>query len=141
MAAKTTTLLTVAMLNLVTTVGAAPLPIQSHQRAEIFAICAGRYAALATNQRGKQLKSASASERFKSDFETLLEAILPDAMRNGVPEGQANRWWSQRWSEMAAHLADMQYSFDTGLVERAQRAVDHRIDECRELILPRSVAG
>lgn len=116
---------------------AAPaLPAFSHQRAQLFATCSGRLAALATHQQSTRQADAPESRRLQAEFDMLLEAVMPDAMDEGVPDGQAARWRSQGWSEIAGHLANEYYSFDASVSEYARNAAADRIAECRDLLLP-----
>lgn len=112
------------------------LPAFSHKRAELFAVCSGRLAALATHQRSIRSEDAPLSQRLQEDFDLMLDAVMPDAVDQGVPTGQAQRWRSQGWSEIAGFLADVHYSFDAELSNRARAAADARIGECRDLLLP-----
>ncbi|MAC77511.1 MAG: hypothetical protein CML66_05550 [Rhodobacteraceae bacterium] len=116
--------------------GAPALPAFSHQRAHLFAICSGRLAALATHQSSTQQAAAPESRRLQAEFDMLLDAVMPDAMDQGVPDGQADRWRSQGWSEIAGHLANAYYSFDATVAEYARNATADRIAECRDLLLP-----
>ena len=115
---------------------AAPgLPAFSHQRAELFAKCSGRLAALASHQRSMRLDDAGENDRLRAEFDMLLEAVLPDAYDQGVPSGQEDRWRSQGWSEIAGHLANQLYSFDAGIADYARQAAEVSIARCRDLVL------
>ncbi|OWU77959.1 hypothetical protein ATO3_04845 [Marinibacterium profundimaris] len=116
---------------------AAPaMPVYSHQRAHLFAVCAGRLAALALHQSSTRHAAAPESRRLQEEFDMLLDAVLPDARDQGVPDGQAVRWRSQGWSEIAGFLADQTYSFDARIADLARNAAAERIEECRALLLP-----
>ncbi|MCA0869739.1 hypothetical protein LCL97_02780 [Seohaeicola saemankumensis] len=114
---------------------AAALPARSFERAEVFATCSGRLAALATRQRALRDAGAHDSQRLASLFDMLLDATMPDAIAQGVPVGQGTLWRSRGWGEMAGLLADL----DRGAGGHdARRAVQSHIDDCRDLVLPRS---
>lgn len=115
---------------------ASALPAFSYQRAELFAVCSGRLAALASHQRSIRSTSAADNTRLQQDFDLMLDAVMPDAVDQGVPWGQAQRWRSEGWSEMAGYLADVHYSFDTTVSVQARAAADARVRECRNLVLP-----
>ncbi|MGV6849570.1 MAG: hypothetical protein ACWA5A_14445 [Marinibacterium sp.] len=115
---------------------ASALPAFSFQRAELFATCSGRLAALATHQRSRGDVNAQESQRLREEFDLLLQAVMPEAVDQGVPSGQAQRWRSQGWSEIAGYLADMHYSFDLNVSELAQETAQDRIGQCRDLLLP-----
>lgn len=120
-----------------TALQAAPaMPVFSHQRAQVFALCSGRLAALASHQKSSRNAAAPESQRLREEFDMLLDAVLPHAMEEGVPEDQAARWRSQGWREIAGYLADQAYSFDARIAENARVAAADRIAECRELLLP-----
>jgi hypothetical protein len=117
-------------------VSAAPLPARAFERAELFANCAGRYAALATHQRGLVDGRPDEADRLTESFDGLLEAILPDALAEGVPDGQARRWRSDGWVEIAVLLRDMQYSTDQRRADAAGRRLLQQIASCRMILLP-----
>lgn len=101
----------------------------------MFATCSGRLSALATRQRAHAQNEALATTEQSALFETLLEAVLPDALHDGVPVSQPAQWRSQGWTEVAALLAEMDYSFDARMAARAQQAVQQRINSCRAVLL------
>lgn len=111
------------------------LPARSFERAELFATCSGRLAALATRQRGLNDEAANTSARLSDEFDLLLDATLPFAVADGMPHDQGRIWWSRGWSEVAALLSDMDHSFDTGLSDRARKAVDDRIRACTAVLI------
>lgn len=117
------------------------LPSMSFQQAELFAVCSGRLAALATHQKYMKSSDSSDSERLRREFDMLLDAVLPDAESQGVPPGQAKRWRSQGWAEMAGYLADVQYSFDQSVADTALAASASRVEQCRDVLLPTPKAG
>lgn len=121
---------------LLAAVNAAALPARSFERAEIFATCSGRLAALATRQRALNEAGADDNARLARAFETLVEATMPDAVDDGVPPGHDLIWRGRGWGEVAGLLADVDYSFDAGRAERALVAVEARIEACRDVLLP-----
>ncbi|ALG89846.1 MULTISPECIES: hypothetical protein [Actibacterium] len=129
------TLRGVALL-ILTAPAALALPGSPSQRAEFFATCAGRLAALETRQRATQSPDVGKTEALRADFDLLLEATLPDAVDYGMPPAQATQWRSLGWGEIATLLADADYSFDAGRAARARQMIDRRILDCNALILP-----
>ncbi len=117
------------------------LPAFSYQRAEVFAVCAGRMAALAAHERNMHDTHAPDIQRMQDEFDLLLDAIMPYAVDDGVPVNQARLWQAQGWTEMAGYLAEMHYSFDTTIVQLANEAADDRIGQCRGLLLPEASNG
>lgn len=120
---------------LLTATTALALPGTPWKRAEVFATCSGRMAALATRQQALQDPGYPATQTSRETFDLLLDATLPSAIAHGVPEGQALRWHSVGWSEVAVLLADADYSFDSLRAEKARQALDLRIQDCNALIL------
>jgi len=115
---------------------AAPaMPGTPWKRAEIFATCSGRLAALAARQQAEGNPDLEATLEHRDMFDLMLEATLPDAVAFGVPESQPVRWRSEGWTETAVLLADISYSFDSGRAKRARAALDTRIGDCRGLLL------
>lgn len=140
MTAVTSSLLRGAALSglclLIGAADAAALPARSYERAEIFATCSGRLAALATRQRALNEAGADGNAQLARAFETLVEATMPDAVDDGVPPGHDRVWRGRGWGEVAGLLADVDYSFDAGRAERALVAVEARIEACRDVLLP-----
>lgn len=129
------TLLCAALLWLAATAVTA-FPTTPWKRAELFAICTGRLSALEASQKAERSPEAETTQRLRSDFEVMLEATMPEAEKHGVPPVQARLWQVNGWTEVAALLADAHYSFDVGRADRAARALDARITDCRALVLP-----
>jgi hypothetical protein len=111
-------------------------PTEPHQRAEVFATCSGRLAALSTRLDALDDPGAAQAKRLSEDFAALLDATLPAALAAGVPPNQPERWRASGWGEAAHLLAEVQYSFDQGRAARAEAALAARLDDCRALILP-----
>lgn len=122
-------------LSLLTATAAMALPGTAFERAEIFAKCSGRLEALATNQRALKNPQQSLTQQVLDDFDMMLDATLPAAIAQGVPPTQAVRWRSSGWSEIAALLSDVAYSFDHARAQRAEVAIDQRINACQNLLL------
>lgn len=124
------------VLSGLTATAALALPGTSYERAELFATCAGRMAALATSQRALNHPETGSTEQVREDFDMMLDATLPAALSQGVPPNEPRLWRSSGWSEIASLLADAQYSFDLRRAERAQDALEARIRDCRAILLP-----
>lgn len=130
-----------AALALLVASAAAALPTRSFERAEVFATCAGRLAALSAHQSAYDEPRPGLTDGMIETFEALLEAVLPDALAEGVPEDQAGKWRSGGWSEVAALLSIVHYSFDARKADRAELALAQRLAECTRLLLPEDPAG
>ena len=111
------------------------VPAEAHKRAEVFATCAGRLAAMATRLHALEDPGAAQAARLSADFAALLEATLPAALEAGVPPAQPARWRAGGWREAAHLLAEVQYSFDAGRARRAEGALEARLADCRALVL------
>ncbi len=126
-----------AVLLILTTCAASALPGSPSERAKVFATCSGRLSALATRQRALNSPEIQATEQVLANFDMMLDATLPAAVDYGMPPAQARHWHSGGWVEIAALLADAQYSLDAGMAERARIAIDQRIQSCHQLLLPK----
>lgn len=115
---------------------ASPLPARAFERAEVFAACAGRMAALATHQQAWNESNAVESRAVSREFDRLATAILPHAMDEGVPADQLPRWRSAGWAEMAHLLREVHYSFDARRAQIASQQLLRKASVCRRLILP-----
>lgn len=124
------------VLLIVTTHAASALPGSPSQRAELFATCAGRLAAMATRQRADRHPDLEQTERFSADFDMMLEAVMPAALDHGMPPQQVVTWRSGGWVEVAHLLADRHYSGDQSRIERATQRLSEQLSHCRDLILP-----
>lgn len=113
------------------------LPGTPHERAQVFATCSGRLSAMATRQRAERNPAAARTEEIRAGFEMLLDATLPAAIDRGVPVDMAVLWHAAGWHEIAYLLADVHYSADPGRVRRARDRMQARLDDCREMLLPR----
>ena len=120
---------------LVAAKAALALPARSYERAELFATCSGRMDALAARQRAHHQSEASDSAALSDTFDMLLDTVLPAAMEDGVPASQPVQWRNQGWSEVAALLAEVDFTFDAGRAERSQQALAQRIADCRNVLL------
>ncbi|TCP43109.1 hypothetical protein [Rhodovulum marinum] len=110
-------------------------PATPWQRAELFATCSGRLAAMATRQHADRDPAWSETAEQRAMFDMMLDATLPSAMDHGVPQDAPLRWRSAGWVEMAGLLADISYSDDPGRMTRARDALTARIGACTGLLL------
>ena len=110
---------------------AAPPP--PGDRAEAFAICAGRLWALSVRQAAVGDPSSQATGRMREDFDMLLGAVLPDA----ASDRQAQRWRVDGWVQIAHLLARNQYGATPRRRDLAATRMASRIDTCRRMILRR----
>ncbi len=113
----------------------AALPSKPTDRAELFAVCSGRLEALAARQKARLGSKANSAEILRVQFDQMLEAVLPWALSEGVEEHQPKRWRVRGWVEVAYLLADMDYSFDARIAAGAELQLEHRISECRAVLL------
>ncbi|MEC8796468.1 MAG: hypothetical protein VXX48_09050, partial [Pseudomonadota bacterium] len=68
-------------------------------------------------------------------FDIMLEATIPAALDDGVPDNVPGLWRSAGWAEIASLLNDMHYSLDNGRSNRAKTAIEARITDCERLVL------
>lgn len=78
---------------------------------------------------------AASVANLQEEFDLLLETVLPWALSEGIDAQQPKRWRIRGWVEVAYLLADMDYSFDARIAENAERLLNRRIAECREVVL------
>lgn len=117
--------------------GTAPsaLPFWAHQRVQLFATCAGRYEAMSLDHREMDRSKRTAMRSQVEGFQSLVEALLPDALAEEMPENMPVKWKATGWSEIAHLLTEVQYSVDPGRVRRASDMLGKRIEECEGLLL------
>lgn len=118
-----------------TATGTPAMPGTPWKRAEVFATCSGRLAALSARQQAEDDPGWQDTLRQRDMFDMMLEATLPRAVQYGVPEDEPLRWRSSGWSETAVLLSNVSYSFDEGRVARARAALAARIADCTGLLL------
>lgn len=99
--------------------------------AEIFAVCSGRMAALATRQRAFGQPEAAEQERLRQTFDQLLEATRAAELT----DVQAESWRMTGWREVATLLADSDYSTDARRAQQARATLAGRIATCRNMVL------
>ncbi len=113
---------------------AAALPHAAHERARVFADCAGWLLALEEHQR---LFDGAASERtaaHRAAFLDLLGAVLPDAEAQGLPEGAALSWRVTARAEQGALLTRAAFASEPLARAPADVAARSRIAFCIGLL-------
>lgn len=113
----------------------AALPVKVTERAELFAVCSGRLEALAVRRRSFQEENAEVLTHLHTQFDALLEAVLPDAVSQGVDAVQARRWQNRGWTEVAYLLANIDYGLDQTTVDHLQGLLNRKISVCRDILL------
>lgn len=118
-------------------IGSAPsaLPYWAHQRVQLFATCAGRFEAMSLDHREMDRSRRDTMRDQVQGFQTLVDAILPDALAEEMPEAMPKQWRATGWSEVAHLLTEVQYSVDQGRIDRASDILETRIKECEGLLL------
>lgn len=110
--------------------GASALPSSPSQQAEAFAICAGRYAAQAS-----QSTKFTHPRADRAIFEDLLNAVLPAAEAYGMPKSHAANAKFQAWRDHAYLHNDANFAVDPGRQARAADRLARDISECDDLVL------
>jgi len=105
-------------------------------QARAFATCTGRLQALATRQQAIGDPGSRRTRRALESFESLLEAILPILSPMGIGPGEAERWRTHGWVEIATLLRREQFSSDEARAARARLDRARRIHTCERMILP-----
>ncbi|MDO6731412.1 hypothetical protein Q4577_15370 [Marinovum sp. 2_MG-2023] len=120
-----------ALLNAMTLSAAFASPPPAGDRAEAFAVCAGRLWALSVQQAAVGDPAHETTRRMRSDFDMLLDAVIGDAENNR----QAQRWRTDGWVQMAHLLARHQYGDTARRRDMAAARMASRINTCRRMIL------
>jgi hypothetical protein len=105
-----------------------------HDRARVFADCAGWLLALEEHQR---LFDGPASERtaaHRAAFLDLLDAVLPDAEAQGLPAGTALSWRVVARAEQGALLSRAAFADDALAREPARATAIARVEACLRLL-------
>ncbi len=126
------------MLSLLAT-PALPLPARAFERAEFFATCAGRLDAISAHANARPIEESTEISEIAAEFSLLLDAVLPDALDEGVPKRAARRWRTGGWVEIAHLLQEINYSFDAGRAARAAEALQARVQTCLTAVQPGAV--
>ncbi len=105
------------------------------ERAQTFSLCAGRYSALA--EHGYLLGGAAIAEAEarRDAAASLLEAVLPDAMRAGLPAEQSMAWRIEAKMAQKTLLARAMFHLDPLVIEVSRRAAEENVAACDSLIL------
>lgn len=111
---------------------ASALPTSPEDRAELFATCSGRMAAVAARNRAYADGNAAESDMLRDTFNSLLDTVLQMAE---FPADQAEKWRNRGWAEIAHLFADADYSFDAKQAARARSVLTRRINVCRDVLL------
>lgn len=106
------------------------LPSSPSQQAEAFAVCAGRYAAQAT-----QSTQHTTPQAHQDVFEDLLDAVLPAAEAYGMPKSHASNAKFRAWRDHAFLHNDANFAVDPGRKARAADRLARDISECDALVL------
>jgi hypothetical protein len=123
---------------LVATLPAAPgsaLPLTASERALAFAACAGRYAAEVEHHWLLHPDLGPAAEVRRDAFLTLLEAIEPDAVDDGVPPYLLMATRIEEKAAQAALLQRAAFHLDPLAKEAALSAAERRIATCGSWLL------
>lgn len=124
-----------ALLTTSLTTASLALPFSPSERAQLFANCAGRLAALEEHQRMFDGQASEKTQVVMSQFEALIDAIRPDAIAYGMPGRQIWSWRINAKHAQSALLQRATFSPDARMVERAQTASDQYIAECEQLVI------
>ncbi|WP_323765292.1 hypothetical protein [Marinovum sp.] len=125
--------LAVGFLVVMTCTAALAAPPPAGDRAEAFAVCAGRLSALSVRQAAEGDPASAVTGQMSADFDMLLAAVLPEA----DSDTQAQRWRVDGWLQIAHLLARNQYADTPRRRDLAAVRMAQRIDTCRRMILGR----
>jgi hypothetical protein len=122
-----------ALAALVATQSAA-LPVSPHERARLFADCAGWLLAVEEHQRIFDGPASEETARRRAEFLDLLDAVLPDAEAQGLPEGTALAWRVTARAEQSALLTRAAFAPDPHARGPALAAAEGRVSVCLGLL-------
>lgn len=130
----------VAALILAPPLGAAPLPAlllpaSPSQRLQLFETCAGRLSALIEHQWLVDTASADRTAALRSEFDRLIEAVLPDALAWGMPPAMAMHWRITAKAQQADLLLLAAFGPDRARADRTRQVAEARIAECSGLLI------
>ena len=114
--------------------GPAPaLPFAPVEQVRLFAICAGRYSALAEHQALFDGGASEAAGARRDLFVELLEAVLPDAP--ALRGETALAWRVAAKHAQAVLLRRASFLDDRAAAERSRQAAEYHFAECRASVL------
>ena len=99
-------------------------PLAAEELARSFAICAGRFEALATRQSARQDPAAFDTRADYAEFALLMDAAAPLGTKEAV------QWHAGGWVQVASLLARMDAGESAGTAGRLHTA----LETCRDLI-------
>jgi hypothetical protein len=112
----------------------AALPVSSHERARVFADCAGWLLAVEEHQRIFDGPASEATARQRAAFLDLLDAVLPHAEAQGLPPGMAMSWRVTARAEQSALLTRAAFAPDPLARGPALAAAEARVAVCEGLL-------
>lgn len=110
-------------------------PTSPAQRAQVFAVCAGRLSALADHQRYLDANAADRAETQRLAFDALLQAVMPDALDYGMPGAQALNWRMHAKLAQSSLLMRADFNSDDQVKARARAAAEAFLNECDGFVL------
>jgi len=110
------------------------LPWSPSERVQVFATCAGRYAALAEHQRFFDGAASERAMQMQEIFEDLIEATMPEAVDWGMPGRQALDWHIAAKMATASLLNSANFGTNERRREIDGAAADTYLQECRGLV-------
>ena len=99
-------------------------------RAEAFAVCAGRLWALSVRQKAVGDPEHEVTGLMRDDFDMLRDAVLPGAKS----DARATHWRVDGWVQIAHLLARHQYADTSRRRDLAAARMEQRIATCRRMI-------
>ena len=110
------------------------MPREPAEQAQVFATCAGRYAALAEHEwmRGADGTDAQAHRQL---FRDLLNAVADDARADGVPPSHLVRTRAGAWQAQAQLLQQGFYHVDRHRAAMALAQARRQMRLCETLLL------
>ena len=126
------------MVALAATLAAAPggaLPLSASERALAFAACAGRYSAEVEHDWLLAPAEGPAAEARRDGFLALLDAVVPDAVHDGMPTHLPMATRIEEKAAQAALLQRAAFHLDPLAADAARAAAERRIADCGTWLL------
>jgi hypothetical protein len=112
----------------------AALPVSPHERARVFADCAGWLLAVEEHQRIFDGAASEETARRRAAFLDMLDAVLPHAEAQGLPPGTAMSWRVTARAEQSALLTRAAFATDPRARAPALVAAEAREAACVALL-------
>lgn len=110
-------------------------PQSPAERVQVFATCTGRLSALVDHERTVRGTAVEFFEKQRGAFQSLLNAVVPDALEYGLPKSQVMNWLLHAKLAQSQLLMRADFYGDAMIQEKARAAADAFLHECDQFLL------